>query len=81
MEAKVVRPTREEFNRPFCEWVSEFFAQHEDAPLVKVVPPKGYQPRQSAFPSLSTVKINTPIQQRVGSQLLGVVDTSVDAPY
>jgi len=61
----VLRPTRAEFSRPFVQYVEEAFKAHPDAPMLKVVPPKGWTPRTEPFPSLDSVRISTPIKQHV----------------
>ena len=59
------RPTKEEFCRPFCDYVQDVCKQHPDIPLFKVVPPRGWNPRRSKFPKLEELRINTPIKQHV----------------
>lgn len=61
----VLRPTRAEFSRPFSQYVEEAFKIHPDAPMLKVVPPKGWTPRTEPFPSLDKLRISTPIKQHV----------------
>lgn len=68
MEAEgclVLHPSKEEFSRPFVEYVSEVFAKHPGVACFKVIPPKGYSPRQGDLPKFQDVKINTPIKQYV----------------
>lgn len=60
-----MRPTREEFQRPFVQYVEEVFSQEPDLPMFKVIPPEGWRPRQSPFPDLEQIKIQTPIRQNV----------------
>lgn len=57
------RPSREEFEQPFCDYVRKIFKKHPDLPMFKVVPPKGWRPRKGPFPDLRTVNINVPIRQ------------------
>eukprot|EP00198_Chlamydomonas_reinhardtii_P002200 XP_001691536.1 predicted protein [Chlamydomonas reinhardtii] len=59
----VFRPSREEFDVPFCEYVRKVFRKHPDMPMFKVVPPKGWKPRRAPFPDLRNVQINVPIRQ------------------
>jgi [histone H3]-trimethyl-L-lysine9/36 demethylase len=58
-------PTKAEFSRPFCEYVSKVMADNPDLPMFKVVPPQGWQPRTKPFPRLDRVQISCPIQQLV----------------
>ena len=60
----VLRPTKAQFSRPFVNYVSEYFRKNPDVPIVKVIPPKGYAPRRSPYPT--DLRIDTPIEQRVG---------------
>lgn len=62
----VLRPTRHEFSKPFMQYVEEAFKAHPGAPMLKVVPPKGWTPRTAAFPNLDDIRISTPIKQHVG---------------
>ena len=64
-ELLVLRPTREEFSRPFCEFVRRVLKKHPDVPMFKVVPPPGWRPRRRPFPKLDSVEIATPIRQMV----------------
>lgn len=61
----VLRPNRAEFSRPFVQYVEEAFKANPDAPMLKVVPPKGWTPRTEPFPSLDSLRISTPIKQHV----------------
>jgi [histone H3]-trimethyl-L-lysine9/36 demethylase len=61
----VLRPTRHEFSKPFMQYVEEAFKAHPGAPMLKVVPPKGWTPRTAAFPNLDDIRISTPIKQHV----------------
>lgn len=60
-----LRPTRSEFSRPFAQYVEEAFKAYPDAPMLKIVPPKGWTPRTEPFPHLRTLRISTPIKQHV----------------
>lgn len=62
-ECPVLRPSRKEFSRPFADVVSKYFREHPDVPMIKVIPPAGYRPRTTAYPS--DLVIETPIQQNV----------------
>ncbi|DBA74353.1 TPA: hypothetical protein ACH3X1_011126 [Trebouxia sp. C0004] len=59
----VLRPTKAQFSRPFVSFVSEYFRKNPEAPMVKVIPPKGYTPRKAQYPT--DLRIDTPIEQRV----------------
>ncbi|GIL44927.1 hypothetical protein Vafri_2378 [Volvox africanus] len=61
----VFRPTREEFEQPFCDYVRKIFKKQPDLPMFKVVPPRGWRPRRTPFPDLRKVQINVPIRQHV----------------
>lgn len=61
----VLRPTRAEFAKPFCDYVSDVVKKHPDVPMFKVVPPKGWSPRKKKFPALDSLRIQTPIKQHV----------------
>mmetsp|Transcript_18452 Transcript_18452/g.39647 ORF Transcript_18452/g.39647 Transcript_18452/m.39647 type:complete len:650 (+) Transcript_18452:443-2392(+) len=61
----VYKPSRQDFQRPFLEYIGEIFRKNPDLPMFKVVPPPGWRPRRTKFPDLKTVKINTPIRQHV----------------
>ncbi|MEW5316850.1 MAG: hypothetical protein WDW38_008195 [Sanguina aurantia] len=58
-----VHPTKEEFSQPFSKYVKGIFRKYPDLPMFKVIPPKGWKPRKSAFPDLSEVPISVPIRQ------------------
>jgi len=45
-DAMVLRPTMQEFSRPFTEYVSKVLKKHPDIPMFKVVPPPGWKPRR-----------------------------------
>jgi hypothetical protein len=47
------------------QYVEEAFKAHPGAPMLKVVPPKGWTPRTAAFPNLDDIRISTPIKQHV----------------
>ena len=57
-------PTRQEFSRPFAEYMAEFFKKHPDCPCVRVTPPPGYKPRRKQI-DLESLHINAPIKQHV----------------
>lgn len=59
-----MRPTKEEFCRPFAEYVQEVFQNNPDCPCFRVVPPKGWKPRQGDY-DFSKVNIGAPIKQHV----------------
>ena len=59
-----VEPTKEEFSRPFADYVGETFRKHHDCPCFKVVPPEGWKPRKEDY-DFSEVKIGAPIKQHV----------------
>ncbi|GIL76258.1 hypothetical protein Vretimale_5841 [Volvox reticuliferus] len=61
----VFRPTREEFEQPFCDYVRKIFKKQPDLAMFKVVPPRGWRPRRTPFPDLRKVQINVPIRQHV----------------
>jgi jumonji domain-containing protein 2 len=62
----LLHPTKEEFARPFVDFVEKVFKEHPDWPCFRVVPPKGYTPRKGSLPPTRSVQINTPIRQHVG---------------
>lgn len=62
-EAPVLRPTREQFSRPFAEYIEGVFKKHPDVAMFRVVPPRGWKPRRKPFPSLKTIMIDPPIKQ------------------
>lgn len=64
-ECPVLRPSKAQFNKPFLTFVSDYFKKNPDVPVIKVVPPKGYRPRQSGYNQDDTM-IEVPIEQRVG---------------
>ncbi|GAX79223.1 hypothetical protein CEUSTIGMA_g6663.t1 [Chlamydomonas eustigma] len=59
------RPTKQDFQRPFAEYVAEVFAKQPDLPMFKVCPPTGWRARRSRFPDLKDIEISTPIRQNV----------------
>lgn len=63
-ECPILRPSKAQFNKPFLTFVSDYFKKHPEVPVIKVVPPKGYTPRQSVYDLDDTV-IEVPIEQRV----------------
>lgn len=60
-----LRPTRHEFSKPFTQYVEEAFKANPGAPMLKIVPPKGWTPRTAPFPNLDDIRISTPIKQHV----------------
>ena len=64
-EPLVLHPTRAEFSQPFLKYVSDVLAAHPDVAVFKVVPPRGWSPRQAAYPPLEDVTIGVPIKQHV----------------
>jgi hypothetical protein len=46
LETPVFRPTKEEFARPFCEYVNKVLKKNPDIAMFKVVPPPGWKPRR-----------------------------------
>ena len=44
-----VNPSRDEFSRPFTEYVQSIFKQNPDCPCFRVVPPKGWKPRKGDY--------------------------------
>jgi hypothetical protein len=67
MVCPLLRPTKEDFSRPFVEYVEQVFKDHPDSPCFRVAPPGGYTPRkESGYPAPQTVQLNTPIRQQVG---------------
>ena len=64
----VLRPSKAQFDKPFLNYVSDFFKKNPEVPVIKVVPPKGYKPRQGPYDMDLTV-IETPIEQRVRSDI------------
>ena len=64
----VLRPSKAQFDKPFLNYVSDFFKKNPEVPVIKVVPPKGYKPRRGPYDMDLTV-IETPIEQRVRSDI------------
>ena len=62
-DCPVLRPSRKEFLAPFTEYISNYFKENPDVPVIKVVPPQGYRPRHTEYPT--DLRIDTPIQQNV----------------
>lgn len=60
----VLRPSKAQFDKPFLNYVSDYFKKNPEVPVIKVVPPKGYKPRRGPYDMDRTV-IDTPIEQRV----------------
>ena len=63
----VLRPTKAQFSKPFKEFMASYFNKHPDVAIVKVIPPAGYVPRKSQYPT--DLKIDAPIEQRVTPDL------------
>lgn len=61
----VFRPNRQEFSRPPCEYVREVCRRFPDIAMFKVIPPKGWSPRQGSTPNLQDIRITNPIKQHV----------------
>ncbi len=59
------RPTKEEFSRPFCDYVAKIFKKQPGLAMFKVVPPRTWSPRTKPFPNLSKIDISCPIKQLV----------------
>lgn len=57
-----LRPTKEQFRKPFVEFVGKVFKEHPDCGCFKVVPPKGWRPRKKDY-DFSDVHIGAPIKQ------------------
>jgi hypothetical protein len=62
-ECPTLRPTREQFSKPFADYIEAAFKKYPGVAMVKVVPPRGWRPRSRPFPALATVPIETPIKQ------------------
>ena len=60
-------PTRQEFSRPFAEYMTAFFKKNPDCPCVRVTPPAGYKPRRKQLQEkdMESLQINAPIKQHV----------------
>jgi jumonji domain-containing protein 2 len=56
-------PTKEQFSKPFCDYVKAIFKKHPGLAMFKVKPPKGWAARSKPFPSLGKVEIACPIKQ------------------
>lgn len=63
-ECPVLRPSRKEFSVPFADFVSSYFRENPDVPIIKVIPPEGYKPRSTEYPTTG-LRIETPIEQNV----------------
>lgn len=59
-----VNPSREEFSKPFKDYVQGIFEQNPDCPCFRVVPPQGWKPRKGDY-EFSKVNIGAPIKQHV----------------
>jgi hypothetical protein len=57
-----LRPTKEEFRKPFVDYVGKVFKENPDCGCFKVVPPKGWRPRKEEY-DFSDVHIGAPIKQ------------------
>jgi hypothetical protein len=57
-------PTKEQFSKPFCDYVKGIFRKNPGLAMFKVQPPRGWKPRRAA-PDLSRIEIQTPIKQMV----------------
>lgn len=64
---KTFRPSREEFSKPFCEYVQKICRENPDIAMFKVVPPKSWKPRRKSLPALEDIRIETPIKQHVST--------------
>ena len=64
---KTFRPSREEFSKPFCEYVQKICRENPDIAMFKVVPPKSWKPRRKNLPALEDIRIETPIKQHVST--------------
>ncbi|KAL3133396.1 hypothetical protein ABBQ38_007265 [Trebouxia sp. C0009 RCD-2024] len=62
-ECPVLRPSRKEFSIPFADYVSTYFRNNPDVPIIKVIPPEGYKPRSTEYPA--GLRIEVPIEQNV----------------
>ncbi|KAL6781830.1 hypothetical protein ACKKBF_B09595 [Auxenochlorella protothecoides x Auxenochlorella symbiontica] len=60
-----LRPTRQQFERPFAEFVREQFLKHPEWACFKVIPPKRWKPNKRGKYDLENVRIATPIKQHV----------------
>lgn len=65
LDVPVYRPTKEEFSKPFCDYVKKVLKKDPDVPMFKVVPPEGWKPRRAPFPKLQQLEIACPIKQLV----------------
>jgi jumonji domain-containing protein 2 len=45
-ETPVFRPTKEEFSKPFSEYIAKVLKKYPDVAMFKVVPPEGWRPRR-----------------------------------
>jgi hypothetical protein len=46
VETPVFRPSKEDFSKPFCDYVNKVLKKNPDIPMFKVVPPAGWKPRK-----------------------------------
>ena len=49
--------------KTITDYVSDYFRDNPDVPIIKVIPPQGYRPRNTEYPT--DLRIDTPIQQNV----------------
>jgi hypothetical protein len=56
-------PTKEQFSKPFCDYVAAIFKKQPGLAMFKVKPPRGWVARAKPFPNLSKVDISCPIKQ------------------
>lgn len=45
-DTPVFHPTKEEFSKPFCQYINKVLKKHPDVAMFKVVPPEGWRPRR-----------------------------------
>jgi jumonji domain-containing protein 2 len=45
-DTPVFRPSKDDFSKPFCDYVNKVLKKHPDIPMFKVVPPEGWKPRK-----------------------------------
>jgi jumonji domain-containing protein 2 len=46
VETPVFRPSKDEFSKPFCEYINKVLKKHPNIPMFKVIPPEGWKPRK-----------------------------------
>ncbi|KAF6261711.1 JmjC domain, hydroxylase-domain-containing protein [Scenedesmus sp. NREL 46B-D3] len=64
-ETLVFRPTKEEFSKPFSEYIAKVLKKNPDVAMFKVIPPEGWRPRRAPIPKLEKLDIHCPIKQLV----------------